>query len=180
MTAVLDEGIMGEAGADVDQYKAAMEELKAAGEAHYAAVTAFNVEYAQLKNSEGDEEELAAMRAEAAVMNENTLKAFKFAQDNLLNLMYERPVVPHEAYQENIQLINEILPLLEEGDVVTAADEYAWAVNNVLEWYHMYFSPEVTKHTTDYFYPEYNAGNLFWGTDKMLPSWPMWRKPPGC
>ena len=32
----------------------------------------------------------------------------------------------------------------------------------------MYFSPEVTKHTTDYFYPEYNAGNLFWGTDKMF------------
>lgn len=168
MTAVLDEGIMGEAGADVDQYKAAMEELKAAGEAHYAAVTAFNVEFAQLKNSEGDEEELAAMRAEAAAMNENTLKAFKFAQDNLLDLMYERPVVPHEAYQENIQMINEILPLLEAGDVVTAADEYAWAVNNVLEWYHMYFSPEVTQHTTDYFYPEYNEGNLFWGTDKMF------------
>jgi hypothetical protein len=32
----------------------------------------------------------------------------------------------------------------------------------------MYFSPEVTQHTTDYFYPEYNEGNLFWGTDKMF------------
>lgn len=168
MSAAMDEGIMGEAGVDLDQYKAALEELKISAESHYSSIVSFNEAYAKMKNKGGKEKELADLRAEAAAMNEKNLKAFKFAQDNLLGLMYEKPIVPHVAYQENISLINQMLPLLEAGDVVTAADEYAWSVNNVLEWYHMYFSPEVTKHTTDYFYPEYNQGNLFWGTGKMF------------
>lgn len=168
LIAALDEDISSKAGGDVEAYKRGLEALKVASGENYSSILAFNESYAKAKNEGADLKELKELRAKAAVMNEETLATFKFAQDSLMGVMYERPIVPHEAPQENISLIGEIIPLLENGDVVTAADEYAWAVNNVLEWYNMYFSPEVTMHTTNYFYPEYNEGNLFWGTDKMF------------
>ena len=43
-------------------------------------------------------------------------------------------------------------------------DEYAWTVNNVLEWYAMYFSPEVIAVQDDMLWGEGNRDNLYWGT----------------
>ncbi len=168
LAAALDEEISSNAGGDVETYKTAIEALKVSAQENYTSILAFNDAYAKAKNDGANSEELAKLRLEAADMNEQSLANFKFTQDSLLGLMYERPIVPHEAPQENIGLIGEIIPLLQDGDVVTAVDEYAWSMNNILEWYNMYFSPEVSAHTTDYFYPEYNKGNLFWGTDKMF------------
>ena len=82
--------------------------------------------------------------------------------------MYERPIVPHEAPQENVALSREIISLLEAGDVQTAVDEYAWSVNNVLEWYAMYFSPEVIDVQDAMFWGEANQGNLYWGTGRTF------------
>lgn len=78
--------------------------------------------------------------------------------------MYERPIVPHEAPQENIQLCQDIIACLEQGDVVTVVDELAWTVNNVLEYYAMYFSPEVIAIQDDMHWGEGNQDNLYWGT----------------
>jgi len=80
--------------------------------------------------------------------------------------MYERPIVPHEAPQENIQLMETIIDCLKAGDVVKAADEYAWQVNNILEWYSMYFSPEVIAQQNDMFWGKDNQDNLYWGTGR--------------
>ena len=44
-------------------------------------------------------------------------------------------------------------------------DEYAWTVNNVLEWYAMYFSPEVIAVQDDMNWGADNQDNLYWGTD---------------
>ena len=44
-------------------------------------------------------------------------------------------------------------------------DEYAWTVNNVLEWYAMYFSPAVIAIQDDMNWGEGNQDNLYWGTD---------------
>ena len=82
--------------------------------------------------------------------------------------MYERPVVPHEAPQENIMLINQTVKALKDDDTATAADEYAWKINNVFEWYNMYFSLEVIDIQNDMFYGKDNQDNLFWGTNKMF------------
>ena len=49
--------------------------------------------------------------------------------------------------------------------MATAVDEYAWTVNNVLEWYAMYFSPEVIAIQDDMLWGEDNQDNLYWGTD---------------
>ena len=82
--------------------------------------------------------------------------------------MYERPIVPHEAPQENIALCSQVIDCLREGDAATAADEYAWQINNVLEWYAMYFSPEVIDVQDAMFWGEANQGNLYWGTGRTF------------
>lgn len=79
--------------------------------------------------------------------------------------MYERPIVPHEAPQETITLCEAIIDCLKDGDPATAVDEYAWTVNNVLEWYAMYFSPEVIAVQDDMNWGADNQDNLYWGTD---------------
>ena len=108
---------------------------------------------------------MAALWDQGRQLTDQNLEAFRYAQKHLLGLMYERPIVPHEAPQENIQLCRDIIACLETGDVAAAVDEYAWTVNNVLEWYAMYFSPEVIAVQDDMLWGEGNQDNLYWGTD---------------
>lgn len=168
LLATLDEEVCSAAGADVDGYKAALAELKTTAEEAKQKIIDLNKDYNDAVIAEADESELNSLRAEAKVQNAKNLKVFKYVQDEFLGLMYERPIVPHEAPQENIMLMQEIVISLEAGDVVTAADEYAWQVNNVLEWYAMYFSSEVIAQQNDMFFGESNKKNLFWGTNKMF------------
>lgn len=162
--ASMDEALMAEAGVDVEAYKAALEELNIAAQDMADRVREVNDGYAAAR-SEGDTAAMADLWAQGRALTAKNLAAFQFAQKNLLGLMYERPIVPHEAPQENIQLCRDIIACLETGDVATAVDEYAWTVNNVLEWYAMYFSPEVIAIQDDMLWGEDNQDNLYWGTD---------------
>jgi hypothetical protein len=158
---------MVEAGIDMDTYYANLEALKLASEEMATQVIAVNDAYLAAW-SDGDEEAMAERWVEGKVLTHQNLEAFQFAQDAFLGLMYERPIVRHESPQENIQLCRLTIDALEEGDVVTAADEYAWAINNVLEWYAMYFSPEVIQIQDDMFWNPNNTDNLYWGTGKQF------------
>ena len=149
---------------DVDAFRAALEQMNTAAQAMKDRVETVNADYLQAR-AENDTEKMASPWAEGKALTDQNLKAFRYAQKNLLGLMYERPIVPHEAPQENIQLCRDIIACLETGDVATAVDEYAWTVNNVLEWYAMYFSPEVIAIQDDMLWGEGNQDNLYWGTD---------------
>ncbi len=153
-------------GGDAAAYEAAAAELKAAAYEAKEEILSLNQKYNDALNSGADAATLDGLKAAGKQLNEKNLKAFKYAQDQFLGLMYEAPVVPHEAPQSNIELMRQIVDLLKAGDTVTAADEYAWQVNNVLEWYPMYFSPEVTAQFNDMFWGEDNKDNLFWGTGR--------------
>lgn len=155
------------AGADASAYTAALADLQAAAAGAYAEGEAINARHAEAIAA-NDAEGAAAAVAEARAYNRRVLDAFGFAQDALLDLMYERPMVPHAAQMENIGLMQAIVASLEAGDVVTAVDEYAWQVNNVLEWYNFHFSEETTAKANAMFFSPENQGNLFWGTDKMF------------
>ena len=165
--ASIDEETMTAAGVDLAAFKAALEELNTSATVMKERVENLNAAY-MIAQQNNDTEAMELLRAEGALLTKQNLAAFGFAQDALLGLMYERPLVPHEAPQENIQLSEAIIALLEEGNVVTAADEYAWMMNNVLEWYAMYFSPEVIAIQDDMFWGEDNADNLYWGTNKSF------------
>lgn len=162
--ASMDEELMAEAGVDVEAYKAALEGLNTAAQTMADQVKQVNDDYAAAR-AEGDTAAMAELWAQGRALTAKNLAAFQFAQKNLLGLMYERPIVPHEAPQENIQLCRDIIACLETGDVATAVDEYAWTVNNVLEWYAIYFSPEVIAIQDDMLWGEDNQDNLYWGTD---------------
>jgi len=165
--ASIDEELMVEAGIDMDTYYTNLEALKLASEEMATQVIAVNDAYLAAW-SDGDEDAMAERWAEGKALTNQNLEAFQFAQDAFLGLMYERPIVRHESPQENIQLCRLTIDALEEGDVVTAADEYAWAINNVLEWYAMYFSPEVIQIQDDMFWNPNNMDNLYWGTGKQF------------
>lgn len=164
LLASMDEELMAYAGVDVEAYKAALEGLNTAAQTMADQVKQVNDDYAAAV-AEGDTAAMAELWAQGRELTAKNLTAFQFAQKNLLGLMYERPIVPHEAPQENIQLCQDIIACLETGDVATAVDEYAWTVNNVLEWYAMYFSPEVIAIQDDMLWGEDNQDNLYWGTD---------------
>ena len=163
--ASIDDEIMAEAGVDVAAYTAAVETLEAAAAAMKQRVEQVNAEYWQAFE-QGDTQAMDELRQQGKQLTQQNLPAFRFAQDGLLGLMYERPIVPHEAPQENIMLSQAIIELLEQGEVAQAVDEYVWMVNNVLEWYAMFFSPEVIAVQDDMMWGEGNADNLYWGTGK--------------
>ena len=167
LTEALDEEICKAAGADVEAYKEAVEKLGEAAVAAKDKVIDLNIRYVEAVKSGADQSEIDAIRAEARALNKENLKIFKFVQDTLLGLMYETPVVPHESPQKNIALMEAVIAALEEGDVVTAADEYAWAINEYFEAARC-TSPEVMEIHYDMFYGEDNQDNLFWGTGKSF------------
>ena len=160
----MDEELMAEAGVDVSAFQDALEALNTAARAMKEQVETVNSGYRQARE-ENDAETMAALWDQGRQLTDQNLEAFRYAQKHLLGLMYERPIVPHEAPQENIQLCRDIIACLETGDVAAAVDEYAWTVNNVLEWYAMYFSPEVIVVQDDMLWGEGNQDNLYWGTD---------------
>ena len=160
----MDEETMAAAGVDVDAFKAALDRLNQSAQSMVDRVVDVNTRYLQAVE-EGNTEKMAELWVQGKELTNQNLAAFQYAQKNLLGLMYERPIVPHEAPQENILLCQAIIDCLEQGDVATAVDEYAWTVNNVLEWYAMYFSPEVIAVQDDMLWGEDNQDNLYWGTD---------------
>ena len=160
----MDEETMAAAGVDVDAFKAALDRLNQSAQSMVDRVVDVNTRYLQA-GEDGNTEQMAELWVQGKELTNQNLAAFQYAQKNLLGLMYERPIVPHEAPQENILLCQAIIDCLEQGDVATAVDEYAWTVNNVLEWYAMYFSPEVIAVQDDMLWGEDNQDNLYWGTD---------------
>ena len=161
----LNEELCTATGGDADAYKAALEELKTAAAAEKQKVVDLNKDYNATVIA-GDTAKADRLMAQAKEMNKKNLAAFKYAQDEFLGLMYEQPIVPHEAPQSNIELMQSTIDCLKTGDVVSAADNYAWQVNNVLEWYNMYFSPEVIAQFNDMFWGKDNQDNLYWGTGR--------------
>ena len=165
--ASLDEELLTRVGVDMDAYHTALESLKETAQAMSEEICSVNEAYAEARNAQ-DTAKMEELWNRGRELTAQNLTAFAYAQKHLLGLMYERPIVPHEAPQENITLCENIISCLGEGQVATAVDEYAWTVNNVLEWYAMYFSPEVIAIQDDMLWGESNADNLYWGTGKSF------------
>lgn len=167
LKAAINEEVMTEAGADLEGYKAALEEMNTSAKAMTEEIKKINDSYMKAK-MEGDTKTAKKLWKEGMELTQKNLRVFNFVQDEFLGLMYEKPVVPHEAPQENIHLINQTVKALKAGDVKTAADEHAYQINNVMEWYSMYFSPEVIAVQDDMFWGKDNQDNLYWGTGKSF------------
>ena len=168
LKASIDEKITKDAGADYDGFIDSIDKYSEAAQAAYSKIEDINSRYREAVEEEASEEEIEAIKTEAKEANELTLGTFKTTVDELLGLIYERPIVPHQSPQESIDLINRTVDFLEEGDVVAACDETALKINGFSEWYAMYFSKEVTDQFYDMFYSNSNKDNQFWGTNKQF------------
>ena len=159
----MDRELMKSVDVDMEAYDLALENLNTKAKVMNDRIRNINDKYFALEYN--DEDLKSALRNEGREITNANLLAFKFAQKNLLGLMYEKPIVPHEAPQKNIRICEDIIECLKKGNVATALDEYAWTLNNVLTWYTMNFSEEVIKIQDDMFWGESNKNNLYWGTD---------------
>lgn len=157
--------LMKEAGINTKAYDDALNELKTAADETKKEAEKINEGYlnAWIKD---DRDTMAKYKEEGVKLTGRSLSAFGFAQDKFLKLMYERPIVGHEAAFENITLCRKTIEALKTGKSEEAYNKYARKINNSLEWYEMNFSPEVTKIKDDMFWGEKNKNNLFWGTGK--------------
>lgn len=160
LSEALDEEQAKAYGVDFDGYKNAVSAYGEAAKAAFAKVDDINKRY---KDAEDDATKAEIMK-EGQAANKVSLELFNTTVDELVGLMYEAPMVPHQAPQQQLSQISDTIGYLEKGDVKSACDESAWLINNVNEWYSMYFSKNVTDQFYDMFYD--NKGNLFWGTDK--------------
>lgn len=157
----LDRELLKSVDVDLDSFDAALNNLKSKSTEMNTKIKNINDNYFMSEN----DNEKTSLRLEGSKFTDTNLAAFKYAQKNLLGLMYEKPIVPHEAPQKNIRLCEDIIECLKKGEVSKAVDEYAWSLNNVLAWYAMYFSEEVIKIQDDMFWGESNKDNRYWGTD---------------
>ena len=157
----LDRELLKSVDVDLDSFDVALNNLKLKSTEMNTKIKNINDNYFM---SENDNDKIS-LRLEGSKITDTNLAAFKYAQKNLLGLMYEKPIVPHEAPQKNIRLCEDIIECLKKGEVSKAVDEYAWSLNNVLAWYAMYFSEEVIKIQDDMFWGESNKDNCYWGTN---------------
>ena len=108
---------------------------------------------------------MARLRQAGRPLIRKVLNAFRYCQKYLLGLMYERPIVPHQAPQETIALCQHIIDCLVRHDPATAVDQYVATVNNCLESYSIYFSPAVIDTLNDMNWGAGNQDNLYFGTN---------------
>ncbi|MDR0861538.1 MAG: M28 family peptidase [Oscillospiraceae bacterium] len=145
------------------EYFAAVDKYAAAAEALTAKIADVNTRY----NAATTVDERAAIMTEGKALNRKTLAIFKATQDALLAVSAETPIVPHEWYQSNIELISATVAYLEAGDVQSAVDETAWQINGIAEWYAMFFDEATVAHIRGAYAGEFAPLN--WAQGKTLP-----------
>lgn len=100
------------------------------------------------------------------LLNQELLKAFKLAQDDLVKLTWEdEPIFPHEHGQNNIETLNLAIEALEEDDIITALDDYLWLIDN--NWYAYHFDQDVFNYFTSYVLDQ-PAERLMWGAGRIV------------
>ena len=160
----LDADIFAQSGADAALYRSVVESLLPPAQALKARIDTLNARYLAADET-GDIAEMARLRQAGRPLIRKVLNAFRYCQKYLLGLMYERPIVPHQAPQETIALCQHIIDCLVRHDPATAVDQYVATVNNCLESYSIYFSPAVIDTLNDMNWGAGNQDNLYFGTN---------------
>jgi hypothetical protein len=119
--------LMEEAGINTKAYDEALKELKTAADETKKEAEKINKGYlnAWIKD---DRDTMAKYKEKGAKLTERSLLAFDFAQNKFLKLMYERPIVGHEAAFENINLCRKTIEALKAGKSEEAYNKYAWKI----------------------------------------------------
>ena len=159
-----------EAGADLEAYDAAIENMTAAGKALNKQIKDCNAAYEEAVAA-GDEEAIAAAREQGVKLNKISLEAFQMIQDDFLKVTDFGSEYGHAAVDSNVLYIDGTLKGLENGilwseeDDGTGACDNAYNLNTVVEYTYCIFSKGVGDATNDYYIKSYyaNKDQAQWG-----------------
>lgn len=99
-------------------------------------------------------------------LNQELLKVFKLAQDDLVKLTWEdESILPHEHAQNNIENLTLSIEALKNKDIDTALDEYLFLIDN--NWYAYDFDQDVYNYFTNYVLDQ-PAERLMWGAGRIV------------
>lgn len=175
----MDENTERLAGAEAAAgYKTALAELKAASKAHLSKIQDLNKRYEAACKKGSSQSALEQFRTEGKALNETSLKLFRFAQDSFIGLAgYGDTEVFHKGLQNNIELLDETITALGDGQVT---EDDMWILAGLYDWYEYYaylFSPEVCEDSNHVLMNTKVEDN--WSTGKMttaLKSYPTTQK----
>ena len=114
----------------------------------------------------GDSKAAKILYDTSSQLNQELLKVFKVAQDDLVKLTWEdEPIFPHEYAQNNIENLSLAIEALEDGDMMSALDDYLWLIDN--NWYAYHFDQDVYDYFTGYVLNQ-PADRLMWGAGRIV------------
>ena len=152
-------------------YLATLEELRSAVQTHQETIDAVNREYQDALAEGADQQTLDEIRARGRALNSKTLEAFRFVQDHFIGILSTSDIViKHEAYQDNVELIEDVIDALDQGTLSNeegnGALDLAWMINGGTEYGYYSFSVETNTISKSFLLEESNPDDLFWGTGK--------------
>lgn len=153
MEGFFDSDIAETAGIDVSSYEKGLNVMREAAEAQNNKINDVNNRYKKAVADGASDEELAKLYEEGRVINASTLKAFKYVQDNFVNIINAEEVASfHSAYQDNTALLEAIIAAIDEGELANDEDgvlDIAYMLNGGGEYSKYYFNPETVAVVDD-------------------------------
>ena len=140
-------------------------DAKDVAESRYESRRSLNSRYRALL-SDGKEEAAECLYLEAREAEEEALRRFKCAQDELVRIdWYGNVHYPHEILLQNIRLIGGAIANLKEQNLSSALRKLYQVDNNA---YAFMFDEEVYNHFTDYVLNQ-PQDRLKWGYKRLMP-----------
>ncbi|MGN0704456.1 MAG: M28 family peptidase [Lentihominibacter sp.] len=175
LEANLNDDIAAEAGVDVEAYKAASADLRAAAEAHNARIQDLNSRYEKAVAAESSEDEISKLREEGKTLNKITLKAFKAVQDEYLKTDDIGVYIGHPNINSNVETLQGVVAGLEKKELYAEDEEsgaldIAWNLNSAHDYGYYLFDKEAVDSIEEmYDADKVSKDKSYWGTDKMVP-----------
>lgn len=167
----LNEDVAEKADVDVDEYKAAISELRTAAEAYNQKIADINTAYEEAMAAE---EDTADLRDAGKELNQQTLEVFAaiqkaFLESNPVDVAYGHPTI-----NSNAEVLDAAITALENGDLYTddetGALDVLYNLNGVLEYNYYIFGVNVGEGIAKMYDQKYiSTDKTFWGTDAMPP-----------
>lgn len=172
----LNEETAGAAGADIEGYKANLEDLKKAAAENDKKVADINKRYEEAMKKEASEEEIQKIRDEGKELNKKNLAAFLFVQQNFMYCDDWGVNITHTGIDKNIEALNGTINGLKNKELYAKDEESgaldnAYNLNGVVDYNYYIFSKDVAKSMLQEYDPDLLSKELsFWATDRLIPN----------
>ena len=152
----------------ISQYKDAAAALRTASESYLEKARDINTRYEAAVATGASADEIQAIRDEGAVLNQKTLKIFRYSQDTFIGLNdYSDTDVFHVGNQINLEMLDDTIEALSDGEVT---DDDIWIpaeMYGYMEYYAYIFDREVCERSNKVLMNESMKDGDNWSVGKM-------------